>query len=326
LLGDPTATHRDALRILFRRDGDLKPAVRAAAERFVERCRSEAELEELLGTEPTSVPRPTYSLPRPRGKMQAVRQGEDLAEQERRRLNLGSEPLRNPLDLLEQQGVRIGELTDAGGVDGLYVELDQVGACIAVNLERDLGRGFRSAFTACHEYAHWIVQDVNVESFSFGEQETDPQEVRANAFAAAFLMPEAGLRAYLARTGLLIGGALARFGVGDVVLAMDHFGVSQPALLFRLQNLGLLDRDKAEVLRKTQLDLPGTARALGLKLRRETKAGTRLYALAAEAWQKGLISAGRAADLMGIDIASFRTRMNLLGVRPAADDSVLSGV
>ena len=104
-------------------------------------------------------------MPRPKSKLAAVQQGERIAEQERRRLGLGAEPLRNPLDLLEKQGVRTGPLEGATreDVDGVFFETTHLGACVAVNPARDEWTGFRSAFTAAHEYAHWLLRDVQAE-------------------------------------------------------------------------------------------------------------------------------------------------------------------
>jgi hypothetical protein len=37
--------------------------------------------------------------------------------------------------------------------------------------------------------------------------------------------------------------------------------------------------------------------------------------LAIEAWRRGLISTGRAGELIGADITGFRRRMKVLGIR-----------
>jgi len=113
------------------------------------------------------------------------------------------------------------------------------------NPSRDFGTGFRSAFTAAHEFAHWVLRDILVEEFTFAPTD-DVREVRANAFAAAFLMPEAGLRSHFERTGRLREGNLAQLEIGDLVRAMDRFGVSRMALLYRLQNIGLLAPETAQ--------------------------------------------------------------------------------
>ncbi len=316
LLQEARPGEEEAMGVLFRRDGLETPAARAAVSRFLERCRAEKELEELLGIPAGPDARPGYHAPAPRDVLDAIRQGERIAEGERRRLDLGVEPLRNPLELLEKQGVRIGPIEGLGdddGVDGLYVELEDLGACVAVNPHRDEWTGFRSAFTAAHEYAHWLLRDVTVEEFSFGRKAGDLLETRANAFAAAFLMPRAGLEAYFTGAGLLRDGAIPHLSAGDIVRAMDHFGVSRQALLFRLENVRLLPHDLAETLRDREIPVTRLAETLGIQLWRGSYFGGRLPALATEGWRRGLLSAGRAAALCDLDLETFQERMRELG-------------
>jgi Zn-dependent peptidase ImmA (M78 family)/transcriptional regulator with XRE-family HTH domain len=324
LLNEPTPDADAALHVLFRGDDGFTPAGRAAALRFVERCRAERELEELLGAVPHGQLRPGYQVEFPSSKMEAVTQGERVAAEERRRLDLGSEPIRNIFELIEAQGIHLGPIEDGDdlAVDGLYFETDDLGACIAVNPTRDQATGFRSAFTAAHEFAHWVLRDVMVEGFTFLPGSGDLREVRANAFAAAFLMPAAGLKEHFRRTGRLRENDLAPLEIGDLVRAMDRFGVSRTALLYRLQNIGLLEAESGERMRGEEWDILHVARALGIKLRRDRYDAGRLRELAIEAWRRGLVSTSRAADLTRTDIADFRRRMKVMGIKQQDDETV----
>lgn len=315
LLSEEGPSGSDVERVLFRTASLEGPPARAAIRRFMERCRAEKELEELLGVPHPDDARPGYRAPTPPTKLDAVRQGNRIADQERRRLELGSEPLRNPLELLERQGVRIGPLeeVDDDAPDGIYFETEQLGPCVAVNPERDRWTGFRSAFTAAHEYAHWLLRDLQVEEYDFRRPTDDLGEVRANVFAAAFLMPEEGLREYFSEAGLVEDDEIRHLSPGDVVRAMDYFGVSRQALLYRLQNVDLLDEERAEELRETDFSVTRVAEALGIEFRARRNFGTRLPALAVGAWRRGLISTGRAAELCGTDIEEFRDVMEQLG-------------
>jgi hypothetical protein len=68
-------------------------------------------------------------------------------------------------------------------------------------------------------------------------------------------------------------------------------------------------------MRAEEPNIIAIARALGLKLRRDWQDAGRLPELAIEAWRRGLISTGRAGDLIGADIAEFKRRMKVLGIR-----------
>lgn len=321
LLSERGPSESDIERVLFRTASLEAPAARAAIRRFMERCRAEKELEEMLGVPRPDDARPGYRASFPRSKPDAIRQGNRIAEQERHRLELGTEPLRNPLELLERQGVRIGPLEglDDRAPDGIYFETDELGPCVAVNPERDQWTGFRSAFTAAHEYAHWLLRDQQVEEYDFLESSDDLGEVRANVFAAAFLMPEEGLKEYFSEAGLVEDDEIRHLSPGDVVRAMDYFGVSRQALLYRLQNVRLIDEERAGELRDADFSVMRIAETLGIDFRVRRNFGTRLPALAVEAWRRGLITTGRAAELCGTEIEEFRAAMRELGEEPELD-------
>ncbi len=316
LLSGDAPTESDVEKVLFRTATLEGPPARAAIRRFMERCRVEKELEELLGVPHPDDARPGYRAGIPQNKPSAVNQGYRIAEQERRRLELGTQPLRNPLELLERQGVRIGPLEGVGedGPDGVYFETDELGPCVAVNPERDQWTGFRSAFTAAHEYAHWLLRDIQVEEYEFERPADDLREVRANVFAAAFLVPDDGLKEYFAEAGLLDDeDRLTDLSRGDIVRAMDYFGVSRTALLYRLQNAKLLDDETAEELRQTRFSVTKVAKALDLEFRGSGPFGTRLLSLTLRAWKRGLVSTGRAAQIFNLDIEEFRDLMEKIG-------------
>lgn len=328
LLAETESVSDDLIAAVFRRQGVETPIGRLAVRRARAHCLAEQELEKLLGVSPASVLPLMRSAPIPLSKGEAIRQGEQLAADERRRLDLGAEPIRNPFDLLERQGVRTVQLEDDHGldVDGIYFESVDTGACVAVNLRRDDHTGFRAVFTAAHEYGHWRMGDVTAEAFTLGPATDDPIETRANAFAAAFLMPEPGLREYLRRAGLLnTQGVVDHLSAADIVRAMDYFGVSRTALLYRLENIGLMQRDAAEELRNASLDLLKVAARLEIRFRPTRVAAGRLEVLAIEAWRRGLIGTGRAAELLRKDIAEFRETMAVSGEHQETEDHGLLG-
>jgi Zn-dependent peptidase ImmA (M78 family)/transcriptional regulator with XRE-family HTH domain len=315
-------------RVLFRKGGIADPTARIAVRRFAERCRTERELEELLGLEPRASGRPTYRVRPPRAVMDAVKQGEQIAERERIRLGLGIEPLRNPLDLMERQGVRIAPLEGVAedGLDGIYFETEGLGACVGVNTDADGWTGFRIAFTVAHEYAHWLLHDVEAEPLRPMRFTKDLREVRANAFAAAFLMPREGVQRYFAAEGMLgRSGQIDRLTPADIVRAMDYFGVSRPALQFRLKTLRLISEAIHEEARSLEFSVTGIAKALGLALRTEFDLSTRPTDMAIRAWRQGLITTGRAADLLGIDVQEFRQKMADIGEEVEPADEFLIG-
>jgi Zn-dependent peptidase ImmA (M78 family)/DNA-binding XRE family transcriptional regulator len=321
ILADAPAEAVEAAEFLaLRSDEADSPSARLALKRFVADRKAEFELEELLGLAHPASAAIRREAPQPRNTMDAVEQGESLATLERRQFGLGADPAGSILHLLARQGVRIGPLralpTDR--IDGVYFESADLGPCVGVNWRDGDWTGGRAAFTAAHEYSHVILRDRAREVFHLAAGTRDLQEVRANAFAAAFLMPAEGLRGYFAGKGLLRGQALTHLAPADVVRAMDYFGVSRSALLFRLQSLGLISQELTASL--NDFTVSSVARAAGVMFREREYIGTRLPELAIHAWRLGHITAGRAAELCDLDLQAFRELMRELGEEQELDE------
>lgn len=90
----------------------------------------------------------------------------------------------------------------------------------------------RQRFTLAHELGHaWIGHGGAVDTAeTLSWQASDPFEVEANAFAAEFLVPQAGL------IGRANGGEPT---LEDVVELAAEYGVSAPMMLVRLKQLAL---------------------------------------------------------------------------------------
>lgn len=321
ILAEQPAEAVDAAELLALRSDDAdSPGARLALKRFVADRKAEFELEELLDLAHPASAAIRRDAPNPRRTMDAVEQGESLATLERRQLGLGAEPVISVLHLLARQGIRIGPLRalPSDRIDGVYFESADLGPCVGVNWRDGDWTGGRAAFTAAHEYAHVILRDRTREVFHLAAGERDLQEVRANAFAAAFLMPAEGLRAYFSGKGLLRGQALSHLAPADVVRAMDYFGVSRSALLFRLQNLGFISQELTRSL--NEFAVASVARAAGVSFREREYIGTRLPELAIHAWRLGHITAGRAAELCELDLQAFRDLMRDLGEEQELDE------
>ena len=97
----------------------------------------------------------------------------------------------------------------------------------------------RRRFTIAHEIGHWVCQvregrgepiHCRIEASSAPEPpSSDPREREANVFAAELLMPEPMVRP-----------AVAEGAAAPELEAL--FGVSRPAMAWRLYNLGIADR------------------------------------------------------------------------------------
>jgi Zn-dependent peptidase ImmA (M78 family)/transcriptional regulator with XRE-family HTH domain len=221
-------------------------------------ARELAALEALLGVDRSQIGAPAYGVESPRNRWQAIEQGIHVAAEERRRLGLGGRPLWEAAEFLEEQGIRTAMLDLPDEVSGLTLMEQGLSPSIIINR---LHHQLRRRFSWLHEYAHILLDRGHRGIISLATRRDDLSEVRANSFAASFLMPEDGVRSSLADLGrgLASRERLEIFdekeslsaeirpepgsrGVSlyEVVLLAHHFQVSRIAAIYRLFNLRMI--------------------------------------------------------------------------------------
>lgn len=102
----------------------------------------------------------------------------------------------------------------------------------------------RSLFTLAHELGHLLLRHDHDGSIAIDDTfvGSNQDERQANAFAAAFLMPEAGIDEHISEYGL---------GPESLARMLYDFGVSFESLVFRLHNLRQIDstgRDRLQAI------------------------------------------------------------------------------
>lgn len=274
---DAAPAAEDALLALHRLPESYREnaEVKKEVERCVRICREGVKLKNMLGYS-RRVRVPTYELPPLKRSSDAIEQGLHIASEERKRLGLGHAAIADMADLISSQGVWAcgTELPDE--MSGLFLRDASIGMFILVNFRHVRAR---KRFSYAHEYAHALL-DRNVSAIvSTSDNSKDLIERRANAFASAFLMPEAGVEWFLGR--LKKGGASRRFfhqayeydeRAGEEVVAEEvvteartqpgtqrityqdvaalahHFGVSYQAAVYRLSDLRIVSYPERESL------------------------------------------------------------------------------
>jgi len=313
----------DALAAVFRAEAAVlgQPAVADALRDCVAIGREVRNLERLLSIENATTAPAAFDLPAPGSRWEAIQQGERLAKDERRRLGLGSAALPDLTELLETEGVRTAVVKLPDDVSGLTLNDPQHGLFVVANRDHHV---LRRRFSFAHEYAHVLADRSRFGLISRASDRDNLVEVRANSFAAAFLMPEEGVREFVAglgkgspsrpssavfdgQAGLRVEGRTPpgsqALQLYDLVQIAHHFRVSNIACLYRLRNLRLLTDAEFEHLRG--LDESGRSRelatALGLPKPDHEEARNwfrhRVLGLALEAYRREEISRGKLVEL-----------------------------
>jgi Zn-dependent peptidase ImmA (M78 family)/DNA-binding XRE family transcriptional regulator len=339
------------LRALFRArlDQELQPIMLEAASHCLEIGRETHNLEKILGISNRPGPPLLGQAVAPAdSRAESFEQAEEAACAERARLGLGIAPLPDLVDLFESQGVRVALLDLPDQVEGLSLFPPDLGPYIVVNCNR--ASHARRRFSFAYEYAHVLFDSHEQSQISLRGERDDPREFRANAFAAAFLMPADGIRRQLSSIGkrqeqisfrVSEGGLASVQGHDewnavqptDVAQLAHHFGVSHQALIYRLNDLGFLSPEVYAALERARKD-NSLFELHGILFGKATDAGAdapgafrhRFLGLVLEALRRDEISWGKGRELgrlIGMEDDEFQTLCDRAGLEPDIIDFML---
>lgn len=252
---------------LYRAAPELNQPTQQQIFRYVDLCKQGIILEKILDFEPRSG-LPQYSVPLPRSKGEAAQQGSYVAEQERKRLNVGISSIGDITGLITNQGIWACSADLPDDVSGLFLNNSKTGLIILVNANHVKSR---KRFSYAHEYAHALFdRDENIR-ISSTKNNAEYIEIRANAFAAAFLMPVEGIYEVLrnlnkgkssreeqiifdvsANSKTDVENRSAPFSQNitfqDISIIAHHFGVSYHAAVYRMRSINIISQHECDQL------------------------------------------------------------------------------
>jgi Zn-dependent peptidase ImmA (M78 family)/transcriptional regulator with XRE-family HTH domain len=262
---------------------DLPKQAKTVLAKFDELCRTALEVESLLNRKrKVTLPRFDESVP-----------PKVAAESLRRKFGADDKPLPNLRERLENEGVRTFELVvPDDAFSGFSFWHSEYGPCILLNASELKGR---SNFTLAHELAHLLYGHESALCYiplKLSEVREDI-EFKTTQFAVELLLPETGVREDFRGRGLSTTPTEKELGQ-----MAGKWGVSIQALGYRLENLGLIASGYTDTLFELRPKFfrrprtPKWKRQMGKEYVEETF----------EAYEKGLISAGKAASGLGITV------------------------
>ncbi|RFT15620.1 MAG: Transcriptional regulator [Candidatus Saccharicenans subterraneus] len=218
-------------------DERLNSATKKILARFQKICDEYLELERLTGRHCQLAPLYSGSL-----------SPQNMAEEERRRLGLGNEPIRDIFRLGETNGCRYFRvsLPEEARISGIFIYLEERDAAFAL-INSNLSPG-KQVVAAAHLYCHYlrdrhespiidnldVIVDEYVTLYS-------PREQFAQSFAARFLIPPSKVRELVERDI-----KTRRLTYPEVIFLKRYFGVSTPAMLRTLRLMNYLSRSQFE--------------------------------------------------------------------------------
>jgi len=334
----------DALAALFRSDPQFaeQAELMRALQESLALGREVTNLEQLLKIDRVQLLAAAYDLPPPRSRWDAIQQGLRVASQERQRLGVGTAPIADIPELLESQGIRTGAVSLPNNISGLTLSGRQIGVFVVINSDHP---PVRKRFSNAHEYAHVLIDRNRQGALSRAENRDELFEVRANAFAAEFLMPADGVIQFVNALGKGVSGRgqIAVFDEAEVVQAEQraapgsqdiqlydvarlshHFGVSRSSMLYRLKNLRLISETEHQRLVEQEERGDGGSIAEFLRASEPSQKvddrddfRRRFLALALEAYRRDEISRSKLTELagmVGVDKAGVQPMLTSAGL------------
>lgn len=233
----------------------------------------------------------------PEGFPRAVRSFEDVEQAAidlRHAWELGLDPIANLTETLEEHGIRVGEVQGCNGFDACAFFVQNNKALPVIIVTKD-APGDRQRFSLAHELGHLMLHP---------EGTLDAESV-ANRFAGAFLAPQP-----IAKRELEGGICLS------LLYALKHrYGMSMQAWIRRASDLCLLSMEEYAVWNRKVRKNGWHKSELGEQIPRERP--SRFRRLVFEAYERELITASRASQLIGVPLQEFlREYAQLQGGEP----------
>lgn len=311
--GEDAAGHGEEMTILYRAD-EISKNDKPVVDDFIQLCKDYAEIEELAGIE-RDTPFPFWTRP-VRSKRQAIGDGEKAAGLLRKQLDLGTSPFKELASIMENHGIKIiYRPLKSSQAWGFSVSSKDLGYCIFINSACVLSR---QLFTLAHELGHiymdhhhsvTIYSESNSPIANLTRSKLSLQEIRANVFAAAFLMPGEEIHDLLENIKFNVSKNINRH---IIKYLCDYFGVSYPAMVYRLHNLDYFTAaGRDELLQNPILE----SFVRGETTPEQTNLPARYTTLAFEAYRSMKISIGKLADYLRTDIYDTRRMVKELGIQ-----------
>lgn len=244
---------------------------------------------------------------------------EKLAEQERRRLHLGNNPIPNVFSLLEHNGLHVMRrpIKKDIPVAGIFVFLEYKQAAFAlVNSNQSF---HQQMLTATHEYGHYLRdrfdgpiidnQDIFIEDFITLYH---GREKFAQTFALHFLLPPEELKGFIDKQL-----RSQQLEMEEILYIRRHFGVSFLALIQMLKKMEYISSGQYKELQKRdwatyEAAIFGSRKMPFLKKGRgKSFLSDRFISLVLDAYRLKKISADKAAQLLRVSrekLLSFSLR------------------
>jgi len=225
----------------------------------------------------------TFEIPNGFPKsVSSFEEAEEAANILRKKWDLGSDPIENLTNLLEDKGIKIGIINGITEFDALFTEyLDNHIIVVKDKLPRS-----RQRFSLAHELGHCILRV---------ESGMDEEKIM-HRFAGAFLVPSEKIIFEL-------GEKRNKISAKELILLKQKYGLSMAAWLIRAKELEIICEDYFIETRKMFSKVGWNKREPEDEI--EGEKPLFLTSIVLKSHAEGLISTSKAAELLNQSISDF---------------------
>lgn len=227
---------------------------------------------------------PSFTLPPDLDRRVAsLDEVERVALDLRRGWNLGLDPIENLMEVLEDQGSKVGLVDGHDAFDSLTLWAN--GEVPVIVVKRNVP-GDRQRSNLAHELGHLVLEPVG---------DVDAEKA-ARRFAGAFLVPKSVARFEL-------GPERHTLDVHELHSLKHKYGLSMQAWIYRAKELEILSESAVEGLFRYFSQQGWRRQEPGDPIPPEEPG--RMERLVIRAWAEDMITKSRAAELLGIPLVQF---------------------
>lgn len=250
------------------------------------------ELEEIMGI------KEVFKHPLSDFKVNCLEEVESFAIELRKEWELGTDPIFNVSELLEEKNVKIIELDAGNAFDGLqtWVNNKEI-PVIVLNKAKLEFKKDRKRFTAFHELGHLLLPfEENI------DEKTEEQF--CHRFASAMLLPKAAVIKEL-------GEKRNKISIQEMGFLKEQYGISIQAIIYRLSDLEIISSSYKSYFYKY-------INQMGWKVDEPyeyegKEESNRFDQLIFRALSEDIISMSKAASLNNMKLAEFRSKTLMVG-------------
>ena len=178
------------------------------------------ELEEIIG-----IANPFVNPLASRAEITTYEQINDAANYLRKEWNLGTDPIFNVVELLEDKHIKVVKIDADLTFDGLQTKVNGVIPVVAYNVKKII-KPDRIRFTLLHELGHLLLK--------FGDVSEKQKETLCNQFAGAMLLPDTAIREEL-------GDNRNRLFIPELGNIKKQYGISMQAIVMRARACNIIN-------------------------------------------------------------------------------------